>query len=689
MASIWQQQRFRHLLSSAVVCLLLIVPAAVAFLHWDRPSGPLWMALGATLLLALFFGIQSRRLLLRNRALALARTQSASMNACLNEDLGLAKLRYTDLLDNAGDAFFFIDPGTGALQQINRRAEELIGYTAKEIGRLDLSALFPGRQRRRYLHLLNKVIRDGYSEEANLLFRCKDGRILNGEVHARLGTLGPDQVIHGVVRDVTDIRRIEQELRSKNRDLTLVNEIAHHVAGSRDLADMLGDVLSRLVRACGADGGGIYVVRHKGSTLHLVAHLGVTPEVLAEIGQMQTGTGLAGRIAALGKPKAAWNVQSDQRLFSAAVRRAGWRGFQGIPLVSNEKTTGVLFLFNLNNRILSREEVDVLLAVGKQIGNAIESAELFDALQWQNRLTQVSNRELEQSRSKLRQNLARMEEANRALERIDQMKTSFLAMASHELRTPLTYVLAGTQLLSELLPERLSAEEARVLDSIRQGGLRLERIIRDLIEVARIESQNVYLAREAVDVPALMTTIGRQFLPLCEERGISCTIAEVPGAVELYGDQQHLEKTFIRLLENALKFTPSGGRIDLLAEVRSAADIQQGRERLRLFSPTFFAAPLPESLLQVTVRDSGIGIAPEDHMRIFDKFYEIGDIAGHFTSQTRFGGKGVGLGLTLVKGMVEAHGGMVWVESDAPMPGSAFHVLLPLGEPAAADAPHG
>ena len=175
-----------------------------------------------------------------------------------------------------------------------------------------------------------------------------------------------------------------------------------------------------------------------------------------------------------------------------------------------------------------------------------------------------------------------------------------------------------------------------------------------------------------------METIGRQFLPLCEERGLTCSIAEVPTAIGLYGDRQHLEKTFMRLLENALKFTPAGGRIDLLATVRSDEEIQEKREKLHPFSPTFFTAPLPPRLLQVTVRDSGIGIAQEDQVRIFDKFYEVGDIAGHFTSQTRFGGKGVGLGLTLVKGMVEAHGGMVWVESSPLLPGSAFHILLPL-----------
>ncbi len=102
---------------------------------------------------------------------------------------------------------------------------------------------------------------------------------------------------------------------------------------------------------------------------------------------------------------------------------------------------------------------------------------------------------------------------------------------------------------------------------------------------------------------------------------------------------------------------------------------------LNPFAPAFFSSPPKVPFLQVTVRDTGIGIEPEEQVRIFDKFYEVGDIASHFTSQTRFGGKGVGLGLTLVKGVVEAHGGLVWVESPGTPGGgggSAFHVLLPL-----------
>lgn len=177
-----------------------------------------------------------------------------------------------------------------------------------------------------------------------------------------------------------------------------------------------------------------------------------------------------------------------------------------------------------------------------------------------------------------------------------------------------------------------------------------------------------------------MEEISGEFQGLFEERGLILDLAEFPS-LEMLGDRHHLKRTFKRLLENAAKFTPKGGRIDVRAQRKSPFEIRRREKELRPFSPAFFEALSAPGFGQITIRDSGVGIDADEQVRIFDKFYEVGDITEHFTSQTRFGGKRVGLGLTLVKGMVEAHGGMVWVESPGTGDqgaGSAFHVLLPL-----------
>ena len=596
----------------------------------------------------------------------------------LHAELTQSRTRAQHLLDHAGDAIFFIDPFSGAIEEVNRRAEELLGYRGKEIRALSPAILFPGNQQRRYLRLVKRVLRDGYGEERNLVFRCKEGRRFPGEVHARLGRLGEKQVVHGVLRDMTEVIRIEQELRQRNRDLTLMNEIAHLAAGNRDLQEMLRPVLHRIILSFGSSGGGIFIEEENGRDLLLAVHQGIAPEIVKEIERLPEGEGLVGRVALTGKARSTPDTRIDRRIWSDKVRGAGWEGLQGIPLTANEKTVGVLFLFGKAHPTLAPEELDLLLAVGKQVGTAVEGARLFEALQRQVRITRATNQDLEHSRRQLRENLSALEEANRALSQLDRMKSHFLALASHELRTPLTYILSGTELLDSILGERLHEDERRTLEVVFQGGQRLKEIVEDLLEAARIESQSLYLAREPVEVSRLLQELQDDFQPVLQERSLKVRLQNLSAATTVNGDAHHLKKTFQRLVENAVKFTPEGGRIEVRTERLLPADIYRDVHQLRPFSPVFFATPLSGSFLKVTVQDNGVGIEPEDHVRIFDKFFEIGDINGHSTSRTRFGGKGVGLGLTLVKGMVESHGGMVWVESTGSGSGSTFHVLLPL-----------
>lgn len=665
---------------------ILLTAAGLFGLHplgeTGKISVPLLFAFG--LCLTAFFLLPRRRSSQDTRQLQGDCEQLTAENENLRIAHRLAERRSQQLLDNAGDAIFFINPETGSLLEMNRQAEELLGYTAAEIHTLSLSALFPGHQRRRYLRLVKNVLDHGYGEDDNLLFRRKDGTLFTGAVHARLGDLGASRVVHGVLRDITEIKRIERELRQKNQDLTLINEIARQVSGNRDLTVMLREVLATTVQASAAAGGGIYLISDAGKSLHLTIHQGIADPLLADLAQITPGVGIAGRVAATGQARSSTDLQNDRRLRSLAALAAGWRAFQAVPLVAGGSTVGVLFLFNLERRLIRREELNRLLSIGRQIGTAVQSARLFESLQWQYRLTRASNRELKQSRQKLEENLTRLEETNRELERLDRMKSNFLAMASHELRTPLTYVLSGAELLKSELADRLSAEDNRVIDAIRQGGQRLDGIVQDLLEAARIESQSLYLAREPVDLAALIAEVGTTFRPVFEQRNLVYRMLDFPAPIALCGDTHHLRKTFHRLLENAVKFTPEGGEIEIRAAIRAAAELKPREPALRQFSAAFFRNLNAEQLLQITVRDSGVGIDPEEQPRVFDRFYEIGPITAHFTSQTRFGGKGVGLGLSLVKGMVEAHGGMVWVESagtsggTGDAGGSAFHVLLPL-----------
>ncbi len=616
----------------------------------------------------------------RNRLLSWEQFQLQQENSRLQQAAMQADQRYQQVLDNAGDAIFFIHPETGILLEVNRVAEQLLGYPGKDIQNLPLSDLFPGQQRRRYLRLVKTVLRDGYGEEHDLLIRRSDGLTFHGAVHARLGDLGNTRIVHGVLRDVTEIKRIEKELRQKNRDLALVNDITHQAAASRNLDEMLVKILDSVVANFNAAGGGIYLLRHQGTELHLQTHLGIDATVLSDLQRHPVGKGLVGLVAANGKPRSSPDLRNDSRVWSEATINAGWRGLQAIPLKADQRTLGVMFIFTCGRRIFARNELKLLLTIGKQVGTAIDGIELYDALHWQHRLTQASIRELEMSRQQLSTSLTQMEKTNRILEQTERMKNHFLTLASHELRTPLTYILSGTELLNNAFQGRLSHDESRMLDAIHRGGKRLHEIVEDLLDIARIESNSCTLTRGKVHLPTLINEVGQEFQPLFRQRALTFRVADLP-ANELFGDPQQLGKALRRLLENAIKFTPSGGTIEIAAHIRQPETIRNDEVTLKRFSSLFFSQPPTEKMLQLTVSDSGIGIDPREHVQIFDKFYEIGSPDKHFTSRTQFGGKGVGLGLSLVKGVIEAHGGMAWVESPGPSDpggGSAFHLLLPL-----------
>lgn len=597
----------------------------------------------------------------------------------LQQQLEDAELRNQQLLDNAGDALFFVDPQSGAILKQNQACEALLGYTSEEVTTLSQSVLFPGNQRRKYLRLMQKVLKEGYGEEGGLQFRTKEGHLFVGAVHARLGSLGSHQVVHGVIRDVTRLKEIEQELRQRNQELTLLNQIVFKASESNVLGDVLATVREMVVDTFAADGGGIFLAHHNSTQLELVTHQGISAAILDELNALPPDQGLIGRALASGRPVSSANLQNDRRLWSETVRDSDWRALQSVPLVARGKTIGVLFIFHRDKHSYTREDIKLLQAIGQQVGITIAGANLLEELTWQNRLTQATNRELQSSRKLLKENLKRQQQATRTLERTELMKNNFLALASHELRTPLTYILSGSQLLLDGNCGELAQEQRRIIDAVHVGGKRLEEIVDNLLELARLEAQSIYLGMERFDIEQLLDELHQYLRPNLANNQLTLNIPELPPLKQMAGDRVHLFRTLQRLLENAIKFTPAGGKITLSGEVVPREQILKQRHRLENFSSSFFARALAPEYLRLNVTDTGIGIDPEEQLQIFDKFYEVGDIHSHFTSSTSFGGKGVGLGLALVRGMIEAHNGMVWVTSQGTATGgSTFHLLLPL-----------
>lgn len=633
---------------------------------------------GASIILAIIWVKRSQK---RTRELT-SKLLAAEEN-CQQQQEALENYRNRDqqLIQNAGEALFVFDQKDGSLLEVNRQAESLLGYTQEEITLLTFKVLFSREHRQRLLRMVSVACEVGKAAVAEIKFRRKDGSQFLGEVKVQTGCFNTQQILYGSFRDITQITTLQLELHRHNRHLTLLNEISQRVAEGHDLQCTLEIILDEVISSFAISGGGIFLLEQNGTEMKLALHRNIPDNVVEELGRMQPGMGLAGKVAETGRPRLSTNLQKDHRRISSAVFADNWQAFLAVPFVAEDETLGVLFVFDRGNQSFRREDVRLIQAIGRQLGPILKSAELFDELQWQQRLNFASLRELERSRSTLRDNLDQLEQQHRTLQSLNQMKSTFLSLASHELRTPLTTILSGIEFLQSETDDLLGENGKRALAVVMRGTLRLNHIVDDLLEAARIEAKTLYMARETFDPSSIIRELYADFISSSEARNVSFELQAFPDGTSIMGDAHHLKRAFGRLLENAMKFTPEGGWVRILGRVVQREEVAALTEKLSIFSESFFDGTLAESYLQISISDSGIGIEKSDHVRIFDKFHEVGDISSHSTSQASFGGKGVGLGLTLAKGVIETHEGLVWVESAGSSQGSCFSAFLPLVGP--------
>ncbi len=248
--------------------------------------------------------------------------------------------------------------------------------------------------------------------------------------------------------------------------------------------------------------------------------------------------------------------------------------------------------------------------------------------------------------------------ANRELARLEKARTDFISIAAHELKTPLTVLQGYVDMLRENDPEilaRAAADIARGLDS---GTRRMAAVVNDLLDVSALETDTLRLNFEPASVESLVRMAVDQIREEAASRRQKFEMDIAPNIPPIETDPARFHQVMRHLLTNAVKFTPDGGTI--------AVSVAQ---------------PAPDSVT-IRVRDTGIGISPEDREHVFDKFYRVGAERLHSTGAVKFKGAGTGLGLAIVHGIVRAFGGQIWVDSpghdEINCPGSVFSVQLPV-----------
>ena len=373
-------------------------------------------------------------------------------------------------------------------------------------------------------------------------------------------------------------------------------------------------------------------------------------EVEQEPVEMEPISPILARIREQDTPLFQYEVEHHPTLRAAAHTERAWlRSLEMevyLPIYSQDKLAGLLALGPQGTgEPYSERMLEFLSTLAHQTGVALQNASLFEGL-----------RALNAHITELNENLRA---AYERLERLDKAKTDFLSIASHELRTPVTQLRGYTDILTELAAtEGLSQDQIlRIAGNIVTPLRRLENIITAILDASRIDAEGLSLRFVPATLASTMRMAIENWTSALEERHINMVTHHLDDIAPIQADTQRLFQAFSNILSNAIKFTPDGGSI------------------------TIAAHPLDDEHFEVTITDTGIGISRADQELIFEKFYRVGSVSLHSSGDYKFKGAGPGLGLPIARGVIEGHGGCIWVESEGydevRCPGSTFHIVLP------------
>lgn len=327
----------------------------------------------------------------------------------------------------------------------------------------------------------------------------------------------------------------------------------------------------------------------------------------------------------------------------------------------------LLSIGSLGNLVgpLSRTPFDAILTTlaAGLIGYVLIRVQVFDPLTTMNRQLTDANQELRSLIKDLAAEKERADALNAELRTVSQYKSEFLATMSHELRTPLNSIVGYSELLLQGLYGDLNERQSDRLEKILRNGQALLALINNILDLSKIEAGRMDFTFQQVALSDTVESVAPEFTSAAAAKGLQLEIQVAPDLYAVYGDAQRIQQILHNLLSNAVKFTPQGSvRLEVFN-----TQVKNGYSRtLTLPAPGWLK---DGNWVIIRVTDTGIGIAPEDHDRIFDEFRQLD------SSATReFGGTGLGLAIT--KKLVALHSGAIWLTS-APGQGSTFYVALP------------
>jgi len=424
--------------------------------------------------------------------------------------------------------------------------------------------------------------------------------------------------------------RLFQELQARTRDLTrsveelrALGEVSQAVTSTLDLETVLHTIVARAVQLSGTNGGVIYEYDESTQAFHLRATHGMEAELIearrAAPGRL--GEGVVGKAAATRAPVQVPDILDEREVAASPVRplyaQLGYRSLLAVPLLFEDRIVGGLVVSRKEVGSFSPEVVNLLQTFATQSVLAIQNARLFREIEDKSQQLEVANRH----------------------------KSEFLANMSHELRTPLNAIIGFSEVLLERMFGELNPKQTEYLADIVSSGRHLLSLINDILDLSKIEAGRMELELTRFHLPMALENAITLVKERATRHGITLKLAVDERLGDFVGDERKFKQILLNLLSNAVKFTPEGGRVSVKAMPADGA-------------------------VEVSISDTGIGIAPEDQEAIFEEFRQVATDYSHKR-------EGTGLGLTLTKKFVEMHGGKIWVKSEVGK-GSTFTFILPV-----------
>jgi signal transduction histidine kinase len=326
------------------------------------------------------------------------------------------------------------------------------------------------------------------------------------------------------------------------------------------------------------------------------------------------------------------------------------------PIIVDDTVIGVLAVGGKRDDTpFYPRDLDLLATMADQTGVALRNARLVADLRQLNDEMQVLNRGLEATKEQM--------------EKLDAVKTDFITIASHELRTPLAQIRGYIDLVDALNDQGMVDQDRLegMVGNVRSATQRMEELISAMLDVSQLDVKAMDLRFTDTSLESILRMAIEPLVDAARQRKLSLVARGLRGLPLVEADMQRLTQAFRNVIVNAIKFTPDGGRIDISAETKPPRDDED------------------HPRVVVSIADTGVGIDAENLELIFRKFYRAYDPSLHSTGTYKFMGAGPGLGLTIAQGVIEGHGGRIWVESPGhdmeSCPGSTFYIELPVKLP--------